>query len=53
MRKAGFKRMRGAKEKYVQDRLRLKRIFCTSIKHIRLWNAQMNESSPGGKMQKR
>lgn len=34
MRKAGFKRMRGAKEKYVQDRLRLKRIFCTSIKHV-------------------
>ena len=32
MRKAGFKRMRGVKENYVQDRLRLKRIFCTSIK---------------------
>lgn len=35
MRKAGFKRMRGVKENYVQDRLRLKRIFCTSIKHVR------------------
>lgn len=44
MRKAGFKRMRGVKENYVQDRLRLKRIFCTSIKHVRWMKRYINRA---------
>lgn len=44
MRKAGFKRMRGVKEDYVQDLLRLKRIFCTSIKHVRWMKRYINRA---------
>ena len=33
MRKAEFKRMRGAKEDYVQDRLRLKRYINRAPRH--------------------
>ena len=34
MRKAEFKRMRGVKENYVQDRMRLKRIFCAYVEEV-------------------
>lgn len=44
MRKAEYKRMRGVKENYVQDRLRLKRIFCTSIKHVRWMKRYINRA---------
>lgn len=44
MRKTKFKRMRGVKEDYVQDRLRLKRIFCTSIKHVRWMKRYINRA---------
>lgn len=44
MMKAEYKRMRGVKENYVQDRMRLKRIFCTSIKHVRWMKRYINRA---------